>query len=71
MTHEVKADPAAVSGQAGRISKAEKDALAAQSAVLRMTVEVTRAGTGKKEVFELIGTPVAEGEGPQGDIPSL
>lgn len=59
MTHEVKAEPASVSGQAGRISKADKEAaLAAQPAVLRMTVEVTRAGTGKKEVFELIGTPV-------------
>lgn len=64
-THELKAEPAAVSGQAGRISKAEKDALAikAQPAVLRATIHVTRKATGKTETFEITGTPVQ----PEGD----
>lgn len=59
MNHELTADPAAVAGQAARISKAEKDAISLQAghAVLRMTIEITRAATGKKEVFELVGTP--------------
>ena len=32
----------------------------AQQAVLRMTVEIVRAKTGKVETYEVIGTPVAE-----------
>lgn len=30
--------------------------------VLRMTLEITRAETGKVETFEVIGTPITEGE---------
>jgi hypothetical protein len=58
--NEAKAQPASVSGQAGRISRADKEAaaLAACPAQLHMTIEITRAGTGKKEVFELVGTPI-------------
>ena len=32
--------------------------LEAEPAVLRMTIEITRAATGKTETYELIGTPV-------------
>jgi hypothetical protein len=33
---------------------------AAQPAVLRMTVQVTRAATGKTETYEIVGTPMKE-----------
>jgi hypothetical protein len=33
---------------------------AAQPAVLRMTVRVTRAATGKTETYEIVGTPMKE-----------
>jgi hypothetical protein len=33
---------------------------AAQPAVLRMTVQVIRAATGKTETYELTGTPLKE-----------
>lgn len=36
--------------------------LGADPCVLRMTIEVTRAATGKTETVELIGTPMNEGE---------
>ena len=35
--------------------------LSAQPAQLRMTIEIIRAVTGKKEVFELVSTPEKEG----------
>ena len=30
--------------------------------VLRMTLEITRAATGQVETFEVVGTPINEGE---------
>lgn len=59
--NEWNAEPASVAGQAERISKADKDAaamanLSAGHAVLRATIEITRAATGKVETYELIGT---------------
>jgi hypothetical protein len=33
---------------------------AAQPAVLRMTVQVIRANTGKTETYEIVGTPMKE-----------
>jgi hypothetical protein len=55
---EAKAQPAVVQGQAGVIRKGP--AVQAQPAVLRMTVEIKRAATGKTEVYELVGTPIKE-----------
>jgi len=40
-------------------------AVKAQPAVLRMTVEIKRAVTGKVETYELIGTAVEQDEQPQ------
>jgi hypothetical protein len=57
--NEAKSDPATVQGVASVVRKKPADVVA-QPAVLRMTVEVIRAGTGKKETFELVGTPVLE-----------
>jgi len=34
----------------------------AQEAVMTMTIQITRAATGKVEEYELIGTPIAEPE---------
>lgn len=58
MTHELQSADAAVSGVAGRISAADKAAMALQAApaVLRATIHVTRAATGKVETFEIVGT---------------
>ena len=58
MTHDLKAAEAAVSGVAGRISAADKASMAlqAQPAVLRATIHVTRAATGKVEEYEIVGT---------------
>jgi hypothetical protein len=53
--HELKPDDASVSGQAAVIRAADK--LQAQPAVLRATIHVTRAGTGKVDTYELVGTP--------------
>ncbi len=49
--------PANVSGSASRISAAEKAAIELRSrpAVLRATIQVTRAATGKVEEYEIIG----------------
>ena len=62
--NEVKAQPAQVSGQAQRISAAEKAqmALAAQPAVLRATIHITRKATGLTETYEIVGTPAEEKE---------
>lgn len=64
--HQVKALPAVMQGQAQRISAADKAAmeLQARPAVLRATIQITRAATGKVEEYELVGT--AEVEPPEG-----
>lgn len=36
--------------------------LKTEPAVLRMTLEITRAATGQKEVVEVIGTPITATE---------
>lgn len=56
--NELQSGEAAIAGAAGRISAADKaaNALQAQPAVLRATVHITRAATGKVETFELVGT---------------
>lgn len=38
--------------------------LVGQMGELRMTIEVTRAATGKTETYELIGTPLQEEDEP-------
>ena len=49
---------AVLCGQARRISAAEKAEMEvkARPAILRATVHVTRAATGKVETYELVGT---------------
>lgn len=49
---------AAMSGAATRISAADKAAmeLQARPAVLRATIQITRAATGKVEEYEIVGT---------------
>lgn len=58
MTHEAKAEPAIVVGRASRVSAADKAAmeLAARPAVLRATIQITRAATNKVEEYEIVGT---------------
>jgi nitrous oxidase accessory protein NosD len=64
MTHELKTEPAVVQGVATRISAAEKAAMTAgmllkmeaQPAILRATIQITRAATGKVEEYEIVGT---------------
>ena len=56
MTHELKANDATMSGQAQRISAADKLAMQAQPAVLKATIHITRAATGKVETYEITGT---------------
>lgn len=53
MTHELQSQPAAASGDAS--------VLRAQPAVLRATIHVTRAATGKVDTYELVGTAVPYG----------
>lgn len=57
-TNQVRAANAAIAGTAGRVSAAEEQAaeLQADRAVLRATVHITRAATGKVETYELVGT---------------
>ncbi len=66
MSNELKSDNATVCGVAGRISAADKAALElkAKPAILRATIHVTRAATGKVETYDLIGTaePIPEQE---------
>ena len=47
-----------MSGAATRISAADKAAmeLQARPAVLRATIQITRAATGKVEEYEIVGT---------------
>jgi hypothetical protein len=53
--NELKPEDAAVIGEASVIRAADK--LQAQQATLRATIHVTRAGTGKVDTYELVGTP--------------
>lgn len=50
MDNELKTEPATMSGEAAVIR--------AKPAVLRATIHITRAATGKVETYELTGTPV-------------
>jgi hypothetical protein len=56
--NEIKAGDATVSGQAS-VTRAKPGGvlLQAQPATLRATIHVTRAGTGKVDTFEIVGTP--------------
>jgi hypothetical protein len=56
------AGEAKVSGKAGRISAADKEAarLQAAPAALRATIHVTRKATGKVETYTIVGTPLPE-----------
>lgn len=58
MTQHVHAQPAVLQGQASRIGAADKAAmkLEALPAVLRATIQITRAATGKVEEYEIVGT---------------
>jgi hypothetical protein len=56
--NDAQAQPAAVQGQASVIRKSQ--AVEAQPAVLRATIEIKRAATGKTEVYEIVGTPLPE-----------
>jgi hypothetical protein len=56
--NEAIAQPATVSGQA--IITRKSDAIQAQPAILRATIEIKRAATGKTEVYEIVGTPIPE-----------
>lgn len=52
--------PALLVGTAGRISAADKAAMqiASRPAILRATIQITRAATGLVEEYEIVGTPV-------------
>jgi hypothetical protein len=56
--NEIKSQPALMCGEARRISAAEKREmeLNARPAILRATIHVTRAATGKVETYEIVGT---------------
>jgi hypothetical protein len=56
--NEANAQPAVVSGQASVIRKGQ--AIEAQPAVLRATIQITRAATGKVETYEIVGTSEPE-----------
>lgn len=56
--NEAKSDPATVQGVASVIRKGQ--AIEAQPAILRATIEIKRAATGKTEVYEIVGTPLKE-----------
>jgi hypothetical protein len=63
--------PSTVQGEAARIPAAEKAAMTAailskmeaKPAVLRATIQITRAATGKVEEYEIIGTAAEPTEG--------
>jgi hypothetical protein len=55
--NEAKSDPAVVRGEAAVV---RKNSAQAQPAVLHMTVEITRAATGKVEIYQIVGTPIPE-----------
>lgn len=52
----------ATMGGTGSVGRKAGGTMQAQEPVLRMTIEITRAATGKVETYELIGTPVDEKE---------
>ena len=55
--NDLKPEPAQVSGEASRVSAAEKQAvLQAGDAILKATIHITRAATGKVETYEITGT---------------
>lgn len=58
MTQHVKSAPAILQGQARRISAADKAEieLNGRPALMRATVQITRAATGKVEEYEIVGT---------------
>jgi len=62
--HDLKPSDAAVSGEAAVIRAADKPAVELQAApaVIRATVQITRAGTGRVDTFEIVGTPEPEKE---------
>jgi hypothetical protein len=61
-SNQLGALPALLSGEARRISAAEKAQmeLDARPAVLKATIHITRAATGKVETYELTGEPPKE-----------
>jgi hypothetical protein len=63
--HILQSRDAAMDGEARRISAAEKAALQikAAPAILRATIHITRAATGKVEEYEIIGTAAESTEG--------
>jgi hypothetical protein len=62
---EIKSQPAVLLGQAQRIPAAVK----AQPAVLRATIQITRAATGQVEEYTIVGTPISEKEPNHGSHP--
>jgi hypothetical protein len=61
MTQQFISAPAVLLGQAQRIPAAAK----AQPALLRATIQITRAATGKVEEYEIIGTPAQQPDEPK------
>jgi hypothetical protein len=61
----LKSGDASLAGEARRISAAEKAALQVKAApaILRATIQITRAATGKVEEYEIIGTAAESTEG--------
>jgi hypothetical protein len=55
---EIKSSNASLTGVAGRVSAAEKAEMQAKAlpAILRATIHVTRASTGKVDTYEIVGT---------------
>jgi hypothetical protein len=51
--HKIEAQPAQMSGQAGRIPFALKS----QPAILHAVIQVTRKETGRVEEWTIVGTP--------------
>lgn len=66
MTQQLQVQPANLTGAAQRISAADKAALAAKAtpAVLRATIQITRAATGKVEEYEIVGDALDESTTP-------
>ena len=62
MTFDLRAQPALLHGEARRISAEEKAemALKAQPAILRATIHITRADSGKVETYEITGTSLPD-----------
>ena len=55
--NNIESQPAQVSGESCRVSAAEKQAvLQAGDTVMKATIHITRAATGKVETYEITGT---------------